>query len=110
MPSGYVDWEEVYLSAAVREARQETGLEVEVEGIINLVSSFVSPRFHFLGIYLAARVVGGELRAGDDLAAVAWFPVDALPELGFVEDREVIEALASGAAQALPGKWAALRS
>jgi ADP-ribose pyrophosphatase YjhB (NUDIX family) len=92
LPSGYIDYEEDFLTTAIRETREETGLEVQVCSIINVVSSFVSPRFHFLGLYVVARVLGGELAAGDDLEAVEWFPVGGpLPEMGFQEDANVIK-------------------
>jgi 8-oxo-dGTP diphosphatase len=97
LPSGYVDYEEDFLTTAIRETKEETGLDIEVCSILNVVSSFVSPRFHFLGIYVRARVMGGELIAGDDLEAVAWFPVAGpLPEMGFQEDVVVIEMLTEG--------------
>lgn len=54
-------------------------------------------RFHFLGVYLATRVTGGKLAAGDDLAAVKWFPLEGpLPEMGFEEDTHMIEVYAGG--------------
>lgn len=91
LPSGYIEYEDDYLVTAIREAREETGLDVEVSSLINVVSSFVSPRYHFLGVYVAARVVGGELRSGDDLEAVGWYPLSGpLPEMGFEEDVEII--------------------
>ena len=97
LPSGYIEYEDDFLTAAIREAKEETGLDVEVCSVINVVSSFVSPRFHFLGVYVVARVVGGELVAGDDLEAVEWFPVKGpLPEMGFEEDVGIIELYASG--------------
>ncbi len=97
LPSGYIDYEEDFLTAAIREAKEETGLEVEIRSIINLVSSFVSPRFHFLGIYVAACVVGGKLVAGDDLEETEWFPLEGpLPEMGFQEDVGIIEMYARG--------------
>jgi ADP-ribose pyrophosphatase YjhB (NUDIX family) len=97
LPSGYIDYEEDFLTAAVRETKEETGLDVELCSIINVVSSFVSPRFHFLGIYLVARVIGGDLAAGDDLEEVAWFPVAGpLPTMGFQEDVGIIEMVAQG--------------
>jgi 8-oxo-dGTP diphosphatase len=101
LPSGYVDYEEDFLTAALRETKEETGLDVEIRSILNLVSSFVSPRFHFLGIYVLARVLGGEPVAGDDLEAVAWFPLadplaGSLPEMGFQEDVAIIEMVAGG--------------
>jgi ADP-ribose pyrophosphatase YjhB (NUDIX family) len=97
LPSGYVDYEEDFLTAGIRETKEETGLDVEVCSIINVVSSFVSPRFHFLGLYLVAQVLGGELVAGDDLEAVEWYPVEGpLPEMGFQEDVDIIEMCARG--------------
>jgi 8-oxo-dGTP diphosphatase len=96
-PSGYVDYEEDFLTTAIRETKEETGLDVEVCSILNVVSSFVSPRFHFLGIYVLARVMGGELVAGDDLEAVAWFPfAGPLPGMGFQEDVTILEMVKEG--------------
>ena len=97
LPSGYVDYEEDFLTTAIRETREETGLDVQILSIINVVSSFVSPAFHFLGIYVIAQVVGGELVAGDDLEAVDWFPaVGPLPDMGFQEDVHIIEMYTKG--------------
>jgi ADP-ribose pyrophosphatase YjhB (NUDIX family) len=103
LPSGYVEYGDDFLSAAVREAKEETGLDIEVCSIANVVSSFVSPRYHFLGIYLLARVVGGELAAGDDLEAVDWFPLSGpLPEMGFQEDVQAIQLGTQDAFAGLP--------
>mgnify|MGYP001815872204 CR=1 FL=1 len=97
LPSGYVDYEEDFLTTAIRETKEETGLEVEICSLINVVSSFVSSSFHFLGLYVVARVLGGELAAGDDLEAVEWYPVvGPLPEMGFKEDVGIIEMYAKG--------------
>lgn len=97
LPSGYVEYGEDFLCAAVREVKEETGLDVEIEAVLNVTSSFVGPRWHFLCIYVLARVQGGQLASGDDLEGVEWFPVSGpLPELGFGEDAEVIRLYASG--------------
>jgi ADP-ribose pyrophosphatase YjhB (NUDIX family) len=97
LPSGYIDYEEDFLTAAIRETKEETGLDVEIRSLINVVSSFVSPRFHFLGIYVVAGAIGGSLVAGDDLEAAAWYPAAGpLPEMGFQEDVDVIEMHAAG--------------
>jgi 8-oxo-dGTP diphosphatase len=97
LPSGYVEYEDDFLTTAIREAKEETGLDVEVRSVINVVSSFVTPRFHFLGVYVVARVMGGELVAGDDLEAVEWFPLRGpLPAMGFEEDVSIIELYERG--------------
>jgi ADP-ribose pyrophosphatase YjhB (NUDIX family) len=91
LPSGYIEFEDDFIAAAAREAREETGLEIKVTAILNVASSFYSPRFHFLGIYLAGEVTGGQLAAGDDLAEVGWFPLAGLlPVMAFAEDVEAI--------------------
>lgn len=94
-PSGYIEYEDDFLTTAIREAKEETGLDVEIKSILNIISSFVSEKYHFLVIYLLAEVLGGELTAGDDLEAVAWFPLSGpFPELAFVEDAEILDAYA----------------
>jgi len=103
IPSGYVEYEDDFLSTAIQEAREETGLDVAIRSILSVVSSFISPRFHFLGIYVVANVVGGTLEAGDDLDMVEWFPLSGpLPEMGFQEDMDVIELYAARAYEGLP--------
>jgi len=64
LPSGYIEYEDDFLTTAIREMKEETGLDVEVSSIINVVSSFVAPGFHFLGIYVVAHVVGGGVGGG----------------------------------------------
>ena len=92
-PSGYIEYEDDFLTTAVREAKEETGLDVEIKSILNVQSSFVSEKYHFLGIYLLAEVTGGEIAAGDDLESVMWFPLSGpFPELAFSEDKELLEA------------------
>lgn len=102
-PSGYIEYEDDFLSTAIREAREETGLEVEIQAILNVTSSFLSPAYHFLNVYLLARVLGGELCAGDDLGAAAWFPLAGpYPELAFEEDADLLAQYATGQLQGLP--------
>ena len=70
LPMGFIEYDEDFLSAAIREVKEETGLDVDIRSILSVVSNFLSPSLHTLAIVLLARVVGGELVAADDLAAV----------------------------------------
>jgi ADP-ribose pyrophosphatase YjhB (NUDIX family) len=93
-PSGFIEYNEDYLSAARRELLEETGLEIEVRSIIRVESAFLSPRAHYLAVYLLARPIGGLLCAGDDLLEAAWFPLAGpLPEMAFAPDVAAIAQL-----------------
>ena len=91
-PGGHIDRDELPHIAALREVKEETGLDIEIRSIISVVSNFLSPGLHTLAIILLARVVGGEARAGDDLQALQWFPLEGqLPEMAFEADQHIIE-------------------
>jgi ADP-ribose pyrophosphatase YjhB (NUDIX family) len=103
IPAGYIEFEDDFLTTAIREAREETGLDVEIESIVNVVSSAYSPSFHFLSIYVLARALGDELVAADDLEAVDWFSLSGpLPEMAFQEDVDLIEWYATHPGEGLP--------
>jgi 8-oxo-dGTP diphosphatase len=92
LPQGYVEFDDDFLTAARREVKEETGLEVELLSILSVVSNFLGPGLHTLAIILLARVVNGEPVAADDLEALAWFPLaEPLPEMAFEADQHIIE-------------------
>jgi ADP-ribose pyrophosphatase YjhB (NUDIX family) len=103
MPSGYIEYDDDFLTTAIREAKEETGLDVEIRSVVHVVSSFLSSGFHFVSLFLLARVVGGELQAADDLDAVDWFPMAGpLPEMAFQEDVDLLEWYSTQTVDGLP--------
>jgi len=97
LPSGFIEFDEDFLTAARREFRDETGLEVEIRSVLHVASSFLTPADHFFYMYLEAAVTGGELCHGDDLAEVDWYPLTGpLPEMAFKEDIDLLAAYARG--------------
>jgi ADP-ribose pyrophosphatase YjhB (NUDIX family) len=91
LPAGFVEYGDSAAETAVREALEETGLEVELCGFRGLYFGTDDPRdVAHLAVY-TARVVGGKPRAGDDAAALAFFPAEALPDqIAFHGQREAI--------------------
>jgi ADP-ribose pyrophosphatase YjhB (NUDIX family) len=103
LPQGYVEFDEDFLTAAIREVKEETGLDVEIRSILNVVSNLLSPGLHTLAIVLRAGVVGGELCACDDLETLEWVPLTGpLPEMAFEADRMIVKRYQMAGEKALP--------
>ena len=85
LPAGYVDAGEDPRAAAAREVLEETGLVVEVGAVVDVYTATGGGASFFLAF--SARVVGGQLLAGDDALDAGFFADDALPELAFGSTR-----------------------
>lgn len=80
LPAGFQESDETPAEAARREIFEETGLEVEVGELFDLV--FVPARLHRalnLAVFVC-RPVGGRLAPGPELLAATWFDLDRLPD------------------------------
>lgn len=75
-PGGYVDRGEAVTSAAIREAREEAGLDVELEGLVDIYS--YAHRSLIVIVY-AARAVGGELCTDEECLEARLFTVEDIP-------------------------------
>ncbi len=90
LPAGFVNAGEDPARAAERECEEETGLQVRVESVLDVVAGREHPRGADFIIAYLARVVTGELRAGDDADRAVWFARDELPELAFEATRKIL--------------------
>jgi ADP-ribose pyrophosphatase YjhB (NUDIX family)/GNAT superfamily N-acetyltransferase len=85
-PGGRLEEGESPAEAAVREVREETGLEIEVhEELWSLVRP-VDDRHDYEIHDFRATVVGGDLRPGDDAPDARWFAPEQLADLPLTED------------------------
>lgn len=86
-PGGILEPEEEPARAVVREVREETGVEVEVERLTSVLAQepFTYPngdRVQILDLAFRCRPVGGAPDAsGDESLDVRWFPPRALPDM-----------------------------
>jgi ADP-ribose pyrophosphatase YjhB (NUDIX family) len=88
IPGGFCDYGESLEAAAVREAREETGLDVElVEQFHTYSDPRRDPRQHNITTVYIARAIGGTLQAQDDAQDIGIFSEDDLPpHLAFDHD------------------------
>ena len=81
IPGGKVRYGERLTDAAVREVMEETGLEVALGDVVwtgESLGASEPPEHHVVLVDFTAKVTGGELRAGDDAADVAFVPLEDL--------------------------------
>lgn len=90
LPGGFAEENETAEECCGREAYEETGLRVRVKRLIGIFSDPErDPRGTIAGAYLC-KVVGGELKGGDDAKEAKWFSLEKLPELAF-DHKKIIE-------------------
>jgi len=90
LPAGFVDADEDPARAAERECLEETGLSVQVTGILDIRWGREHPRGADFVIFYRGQVTGGTLQPGDDAEEAAWFERSALPALAFKSTAHIL--------------------
>ncbi len=97
IPGGVLEVGEMVREAAIREAREETGLIVEPGELLGVFDRILRDaekrvQYHYVLIDFLCRPTGGELSAASDAAEVRWFTLKELPALNLAQDTfEVIQ-------------------
>ncbi len=94
IPAGYQDIDEDALQAAVREVREESGAEVELVELLDVIFVPDDPRRPATVVVYLFRARAGELRPGSETTEACWFDLDELPEdIAFGNRENVLEPL-----------------
>ncbi len=103
IPGGVLEVGELVREAAVREAREETGLTVEPLELLGVYDRVLRDsqqrvQYHYVLIDFLCRRVAGELSASSDAAEVRWFTREELAGLNLAEDtmEVILKGLSKG--------------
>jgi 8-oxo-dGTP diphosphatase len=103
LPGGRVELGETLREALVREVREETGIDVDVDGLIGTAERVVRDddgdiAYHYVILDYVCAPRATEVKAGDDAAEARWVPVGEMADLHltaglleFLADRGVLE-------------------
>lgn len=80
LPAGFVEYDEPVEDCAVREMKEETGLDVRLTGFFKAYAAQDDPRTSVVLLLYLGEKTGGRLRAGDDAVDARFFDLGDLPE------------------------------
>ena len=93
-PGGFLNMDETAGEGALRELKEETGLEnAYIEQFNTYSDPGRDPRERVITIAHYALVRIQEVKGGDDAAKAQWFPIDQIPQLAFEHDKILRDAM-----------------
>lgn len=86
-PGGFIKMDETAEQGALRELKEETGMEnAYIQQFHTFSNPNRDPRERVITIAFYALVRIQEVKGGDDAASARWFPLDEIPALAFDHD------------------------
>ncbi len=93
LPAGFVDAGEDPVEAAQRECLEETGLQVRITELLDVIARQEHPRGADILIVYRGKILSGELAAGDDAGDVKFFSLQNLPPLAFESTTRILNSI-----------------
>ena len=93
IPGGFEEYGETVKEAAIREAKEETGLDVKMQRLVGVYSDMTrDPRGHVITVAYLAEEIGGRLKPSSDAREVRAFK-KIPPKLAFDHRKILLDAL-----------------
>ena len=98
---GLLELNETYTEAALREVREETGLEVRLEAFLGIYHNHHmewsnGDRAHTIGAYFTASILRGEPKIDEESLELRFFPRERIPDLFAEDHRAALDAYFRG--------------
>lgn len=98
LPAGFVEWGEGPEETALREAKEETNLEIKLSQLYGVYRARGERNYEILLVVYRAEILSGELQAGDDAMEARYYKLTELPKnIAFPVHREILAQLAKEA-------------
>jgi ADP-ribose pyrophosphatase YjhB (NUDIX family) len=88
IPAGGLEHREQPADAIIREFYEETGMQIEIERLLTVVSARED---HHLSIVYLCRIVSGEFKESLEISEIKYFPVDEMPAMTLTTEKELIK-------------------
>ena len=91
MPGGNIEYGETFEEAGIREAKEETGLDVELTELVGVYSDPErDPRGHTVTVAYKARITGGILQSDSDAKDAKFIKTSQLENMNLAFDHKII--------------------
>jgi ADP-ribose pyrophosphatase YjhB (NUDIX family) len=96
MPAGFMEYDEDPKAAARREVLEETGLDVQIDRLLDVFHTPSDGGLANIVITYAASIIGGTMQAQDDADDIGWFSKNTVPAVAFLPSQTIVQRWQAG--------------